>query len=381
MYHQSQVMQPGSMMLKPANRLKNIAPFRVMELLARANDLAEMGHDVIHMEVGEPDFPTPVPVVEAAHTALRQGRTKYTDARGIGPLRESVSVHYRARFGVDVSPDRIFITAGASGGLLLLSALLLNPGENLLMTDPGYPCNRHFLSSFNAEGLLAPMVMGLLFLAVFSLALGGDGRQVAGTPFLVFLAPGLIMMGLVHAAFEGAANSILHSKLDGTIIDVLMPPLGPSEFVVGHVLGGATRGLLVAAIMLLAMQPFVSLVPIHWGVVLFHGVAAALVLAMLGLIAGLWAPKWDSLAMINNFTITPLAFLSGVFYSNESLPAVWRAANHFNPFFYMIDGFRYGFIGHADASPFLGVAMIVGLCVALWLVCHRLVAVGYKLKT
>lgn len=233
---------------------------------------------------------------------------------------------------------------------------------------------------FAGHTLLAPMVMGLLFLAVFSLALGGDERSVAGMPFLVFLAPGLVMMGLVHAAFEGASISILHGKLDGTIIDVLMPPLGPSEFVIGHVLGGATRGLLVAAVMFLAMQPFVSLIPIHWELVLFHGAAAALALAMLGLIAGLWAPKWDHLAMINNFTITPLAFLSGVFYSNESLPETWRAANLFNPFFYMIDGFRFGFIDRADASPVLGIAMIVTLCVALWLVCHRLVAVGYKLK-
>jgi ABC-2 type transport system permease protein len=228
--------------------------------------------------------------------------------------------------------------------------------------------------------LLAPMIMGLLFLAVFSLALGGGSRLVSGVPFLTFLGPGLVMMGLVHAAFEGAANSILHSKLEGTIVDVLMPPLGPTEFVAGHIFGGATRGLFVATAMLLAMQPFVSLIPVHPGLVLFHAVASALVLAMLGLIAGLWAQKWDNLAMINNFTITPLAFLSGVFFSTESLPELWRAANLFNPFFYMIDGFRYGFIGHADASPSLGIVMILTLVMALWLVCHRLVATGYKLK-
>ena len=233
---------------------------------------------------------------------------------------------------------------------------------------------------FAGHTLLAPMVMGLLFLAVFSLALGGGSRVVSGVPFLVFLGPGLVMMGLVHAAFEGASASIFHGKPDGTIIDVLMPPLGPAEFVAGHILGGATRGLLVATVMLVAMQPFVSLIPIHPGLVLFHGVASALVLAMLGLIAGLWASKWDNLAMINNFTITPLAFLSGVFYSTESLPELWRTANYFNPFFYMIDGFRYGFIGRADASPSLGVAVILALVMVLWMVCHRLVAMGYKLK-
>lgn len=233
---------------------------------------------------------------------------------------------------------------------------------------------------FAGHTLLAPMVTGLLFLAIFSFALGGDSRQVAGTPFLVFLGPGLVMMGLVHAAFEGASISILHAKLEGTIIDVLMTPLGPTEFVIGHVLGGATRGMMVAAVMLVAMQPFVPLTPLYPGLVLFHASAAALILAMLGLIAGLWAPKWDHLAMINNFTITPLAFLSGVFYSLESLPEAWRAANLLNPFFYMIDGFRYGFIGRADASPMLGVAMVVALNMALWLICHRLVASGYRLK-
>lgn len=233
---------------------------------------------------------------------------------------------------------------------------------------------------FAGYTLLAPTVTGLLFLAVFSLALDGASRQVAGAPFLVFLGPGLVMISLVHGAFDGAANSILHAKLDGTIVDVLMPPLGPLEFILGHVLGGATRGLMVATTMLIAMQPFVTLVPLHPGFALFHAVAAALILAMLGLIAGLWAPKWDHLSMINNFTITPLAFLSGVFYSMENLPGAWRAANLFNPFFYMVDGFRHGFIDHAEASPALGVAMVVGLAMALWLVCHRLVAAGYKLK-
>ena len=233
---------------------------------------------------------------------------------------------------------------------------------------------------FAGHTLLAPMVTGLLFLAIFSLALGGDERQVAGTPFLIFLGPGLVMMGLVHAAFDAAANSILHAKLEGTIIDVLMPPLGPSEFIFGHVLGGATRGIMVAAVMLIAMQPFVLLIPLHTGLVLFHAMAAAMILAMLGLIAGLWAQKWDQLAMLGNFTIAPLAFLSGVFYSSASLPEAWRAANLFNPFFYMVDGFRYGFIGRADASPAVGVAMVVTLTLVLWLICHRLVASGYRLK-
>ena len=128
-----------------------------MALLARANELAEQGRDVIHLEIGEPDFPTPGPVLAAAQSALQQGMTRYTDSRGIQPLRDQVSGYYARRYGVDVSPERIFITAGASGGLLLVTALLINPGENLLMTDPGYPCNRHFLAAFEGDGLLVPV--------------------------------------------------------------------------------------------------------------------------------------------------------------------------------------------------------------------------------
>ncbi len=140
-----------------AKRLKEIAPFRVMKILARANELQKSGKDVIHMEVGEPDFPTSPHIVSRGVDALKSGLTRYTDARGTPELRELIARHYADQYSVDVSPERIFVTAGASGGLLLLSALTMDPGDNLLMTDPGYPCNRHFLSSFNAEGRLVPV--------------------------------------------------------------------------------------------------------------------------------------------------------------------------------------------------------------------------------
>jgi aspartate/methionine/tyrosine aminotransferase len=143
--------------LKVAKRLNEIAPFRVMELLARANELASLGHDVIHLEVGEPDFDTPAPILAAGVRAVSGGKTRYTDARGTPELRQAISSFYKLSLGIEVSTERIFVTAGASGGLLMLSALLLDPGENLLMPDPGYPCNRHFLSSFNAEAILVPV--------------------------------------------------------------------------------------------------------------------------------------------------------------------------------------------------------------------------------
>ena len=143
--------------MKVAKKLSKIAPFRVMELLARANELESLGHDVIHLEVGEPDFDTPAPILAAGMRAISEGKTRYTDARGTLELRHAISGFYKFSLGIEVRTERIFVTAGASGGLLMLSALLLDPYENLLMTDPGYPCNRHFLSSFNAEALLVPV--------------------------------------------------------------------------------------------------------------------------------------------------------------------------------------------------------------------------------
>ncbi|MCB1645378.1 MAG: pyridoxal phosphate-dependent aminotransferase [Pseudomonadales bacterium] len=140
-----------------ATRLGDIQPFRVMELLARANALQAAGHQVIHMEVGEPDFSTPEPIIRAGERALHDGQTRYTPAQGIPALREAISRHYQDTQGVDVAPERIFVTAGGSGALLLCSALLLDPGQGLLMTDPGYPCNRHFLKAFSGEGQLVPV--------------------------------------------------------------------------------------------------------------------------------------------------------------------------------------------------------------------------------
>lgn len=145
------------MSVRYANRLAEIQPFRVMKLLARANELERQGHRVIHMEVGEPDFPTPEPVSLAGQAALSAGHTRYTPAEGIGDLRDAIARYYADDYGVDIDPGRIIVTAGGSGALLLVSALLLNAGEGLLMTDPGYPCNRHFLKSFHGEGQLVPV--------------------------------------------------------------------------------------------------------------------------------------------------------------------------------------------------------------------------------
>jgi aspartate/methionine/tyrosine aminotransferase len=143
--------------VKYARRLSEIEPFRVMKLLARANELESEGFDVVHMEVGEPDFPTPEPIVNAGRQALLEGRTRYTNAQGIIELRSAISAHYASRYGIAIDPERIFVTAGASGALTLATALLLNHGEGVLMTDPGYPCYRHFMKAFHGEGQLVPV--------------------------------------------------------------------------------------------------------------------------------------------------------------------------------------------------------------------------------
>jgi ABC-2 type transport system permease protein len=230
------------------------------------------------------------------------------------------------------------------------------------------------------QTLVAPVVTTMLFLAVFLLALGGSGRAVGDVPFSEFLAPGLIMMAMVQNAFANTSSSIVIAKVQGNIVDVLMPPLSPAEFTLGYALGGVTRGLAVGLVVGLAMAIFVPIKIVDPGLVLFHAVAASLMLSLLGLIGGIWSEKFDHIAAVTNFIVTPLSFLSGTFYSVERLPTSWHILAHANPFFYMIDGFRAGFIGHADGSVPVGIALLVATNAALLALCYRMVATGYKLK-
>ncbi len=231
------------------------------------------------------------------------------------------------------------------------------------------------------RSIFAPTVSSLLFLAVFSLALGNTLRGMGGVPLVQFLAPGLIVMAIFHAAFENTAGSLVQAKLLGNIADILMPPLSPGEITTAIVLGGATRGVITGAALWAAMTPFVVLVPVHGGYVLFHALGAALLPALLGVLAGLWASKWDHLAAVTNFTVMPLMFLSGTFYSIERLPESWRAFAQANPLFYVIDGFRYGFTGHADGTLATGLAVVAVLALVVWALAQRLIAVGYRIKS
>jgi ABC-2 type transport system permease protein len=230
------------------------------------------------------------------------------------------------------------------------------------------------------QTVLAPVITTLVFLAIFALAMHRAETMVGDLPFLRFLAPGLIMMAIVQNAFANTSSSIVIAKIQGNIVDYLMPPLGSGELLFGIVMGGITRGVVVGLAVYLAMLPFVHLPPLHPLLIAYFVVASSLMLSLLGFLGGLWADKFDQLAAVTNFVITPLSFLSGTFYSIEALPESLRWIAHLNPFFYMIDGIRFAFTGHTDGSPALGMGILLVVNVGLWVWAYRLMRKGYKLK-
>ncbi len=238
---------------------------------------------------------------------------------------------------------------------------------------------RRFLKVYT-QTLMAPIVTTLLFLAIFTLALGRSVELIGGVPFSQFLAPGLVMMAVAQNAFANTSSSILVSKIQGNIVDTLMPPLSPHDLTLGFALGGATRGVFVGTAVAIVMSFFVDMSIHNLFFVVFHCFASALMLSLLGMIGGMWAEKFDHIAAVTNFIITPLSFLSGTFYSIQRLPEMVQTAAYFNPFFYMIDGFRYGFIGHSDTNPWLGVTVLTIVNISLWVISYRLFKSGYRLK-
>jgi len=238
---------------------------------------------------------------------------------------------------------------------------------------------RRFLHVYT-QTIIAPMVTTLLFLAIFALAMGRGGASVGAVPFNEFLAPGLIMMAIAQNAFANTSSSILIAKVQGNIVDTLMPPFTANELTLAIAFGGVTRGVLVAIAVAAAMSVFVPLHVHHVAFIVYHAVAAALMLSLLGTIGGIWADKFDHIAAVTNFVVVPLSFLSGTFYSIRRLPEAFQAVAHVNPFFYMIDGFRYGFTGYADGSVAAGVVVMAGVNAGLWALCHWMFASGYKLK-
>jgi len=228
----------------------------------------------------------------------------------------------------------------------------------------------------------APAVTTLLYLAIFTVALGRAGRQVLGVPFADFIAPGLIVMAMMQNAFANASFSLLVGKIQGNIVDYLMPPLSTGELIAGLIGAAVTRAFLVGCAVWLAMLiwPGVSVDVRRPELLLWFGLMGALLLSFLGLLTSLWADKFDHAAAVTNFVVTPLSLLSGTFYSVEQLAPAFRTVSHLNPFFYVISGFRAGFLGTSDSPLWVGAIGLLVLNVVLWATCYGLLKSGWKIK-
>ncbi|MFC4160104.1 ABC transporter permease [Chitinimonas lacunae] len=230
------------------------------------------------------------------------------------------------------------------------------------------------------QTVAAPVLTALLYLLIFSHVLESHLEPYPGVRYTAFLIPGLAMMSMLQNAFANTSSSLIQSKITGNIVFILLPPLSHLEFFLAYVLAAVARGAVVG-LGVLIVTSFYTVPPLaHPLWVLAFGLLGCGVLAVLGLIAGIWAEKFDQLAAFQNFIIVPLTFLSGVFYSIHSLPSFWLGVSHLNPVFYMIDGFRYGFFGVGDVSPWLSLAVVGGTFAALTLFTLHLLRTGYRLR-
>ncbi|MFM0739088.1 ABC transporter permease [Paraburkholderia xenovorans] len=230
------------------------------------------------------------------------------------------------------------------------------------------------------QTVLAPVITALLYLTIFGHALRGHVQVYPGVEYTSFLIPGLVMMSVLQNAFANSSSSLIQSKITGNLVFVLLPPLSHYEMFSAYVLAAVARGLAVGFGVFIVTIWFV---PVSFSAPLYivaFAIFGAAILGTLGLIAGIWAEKFDQLAAFQNFLIMPLTFLSGVFYSTHTLPPVWREVSRLNPFFYMIDGFRYGFFGMSDINPLASLAIVAGFFVVLAVVAMRMLASGYKLR-
>ncbi|MEM7089016.1 MAG: ABC transporter permease [Pseudomonadota bacterium] len=230
------------------------------------------------------------------------------------------------------------------------------------------------------QTLMAPLVTAGLFLLIFNIAIGPSRPDVMGVPFLTFLAPGIMMMTVIQNAFANTSSSMVIAKIQGNIVDTLMPPLSPLETLLGYLAGGIARGVLIALVVAIALALVLGIVPQHPLVALVFVILGGGFMGALGLFAGIFANKFDQMAAITNFIVTPLAFLSGTFYSVQALPPILNKISHVNPVFYLIDGLRYGVIGVSDSSPVLGFFVCGFATLAVCCVTWQMLRTGYRLK-
>lgn len=233
------------------------------------------------------------------------------------------------------------------------------------------------------QAVWAPAVTALLYFIIFTVAFGRGDREILGVSFADFIGPGLVIMAMIQNSFANASFSLLVGKIQGTIVDYLMPPLSIGELIAGLVAASVTRAFLVggAVWLVLWLWPDVDMTPVSIWPILLFGFLGSLMLAFFGLMTSLWAEKFDHAAMVTNFVVAPLALLSGTFYSVEALPETFQAASYANPFFYVISGFRYGFIGAADSNVMFGAGLLTGLNVLLFFGCYALLKSGWKLRS
>ena len=240
-------------------------------------------------------------------------------------------------------------------------------------------CNR-FISVWQ-QTILSPLVSSLLFLSVLTLALGNNRGEVLGHPFVNFLAPGLIAMSILTQSFSHSVSSLMIGKIQGNIVDMLYAPLSALEVSFAIIFASITRSLLIAIISIIVFSFIVEIKIHNFFYIFIFALLSSFILGSLGFIAGLWAEKFDHTATVTNFIITPLSFLSGVFYSVDKLPELFQTISHINPFFYMIDGFRYGFLGASDGSINFGILYLAILSFFIWLIAYYLYKKGYKIKS
>ena len=255
------------------------------------------------------------------------------------------------------------------------------PGINWIGVQTLYLREVRRFWKVGAQTVAAPVVTTLLYMMVFVVALKGARPPLHGTPFAEFVAPGLIMMAILQNAFANASSSLIQAKIMGTATDFLTPPLSPLELTVGFTLGAATRGVAVGLVTAICVMPFAKLGLANIALIVWFGLIASLLMGMVGVLAGLWSEKFDHLSAVQNFVVMPMTFLSGTFYLIDSLPEPFASISRFNPFFYLIDGFRAGFIGHAEGSLVVGVVMSAVLTVVMGAACWLVFRSGWRLKS
>lgn len=235
--------------------------------------------------------------------------------------------------------------------------------------------------SVSAQTIIGPVVTLLLYFMIFSVSIGHTTTPVPGVTYLMFLAPGLVMMSMVQNAFANTSSSLMIAKIQGSIVDVLLPPLSALELLIGFLVGGVVRGLVVGLTCTIVMMLLVDLPLPHLGLLLTFAILGNAMMASLGIIGGLWAQKFDHIAALTNFVVTPLTFLSGTFYAIQQLPPFWQGVAHLNPFHHMIDGYRAAYTGVVETDLLLAVGSLVFFNILLFIVAWRMLYTGYRTKS